>query len=165
MYWKRFGVCGVHKINYIPKSINHLHYTSMTRQDKATSEKHARALRELVKRPENKTCADCKRNGVSRILRVFSAGWLLTAPVVRSPMGLVELVSFPILGPWPFVNNIDLRGVFLCIRCSGIHRGMGTHISKVKSVDLDVWTPEQMEVGSSHTKRTVASIEPSCLIF
>lgn len=38
-------------------------------------------------------------------------------------------------------------GVFLCIRCSGIHRGMGTHISKVKSVDLDVWTPEQMEVS------------------
>ena len=39
-------------------------------------------------------------------------------------------------------------GVFLCIRCSGIHRGMGTHISKVKSVDLDAWTPEQMEVLS-----------------
>lgn len=37
-------------------------------------------------------------------------------------------------------------GVFLCIRCSGIHRSMGTHISKVKSVDLDVWTPEQMNV-------------------
>lgn len=36
-------------------------------------------------------------------------------------------------------------GVFLCIRCSGIHRGMGTHISRVKSVDLDVWTPEQMD--------------------
>ena len=40
-----------------------------------------------------------------------------------------------------------LRGVFLCIRCSGIHRSMGTHISKVKSVDLDVWTPEQMAVS------------------
>jgi stromal membrane-associated protein len=39
------------------------------------------------------------------------------------------------------------RGVFLCIRCSGIHRGMGTHISKVKSVDLDMWTPEQMDVS------------------
>lgn len=37
-------------------------------------------------------------------------------------------------------------GVFLCIRCSGIHRSMGTHISKVKSVDLDVWTTEQMAV-------------------
>jgi len=42
--------------------------------------------------------------------------------------------------------SFPLSGVFLCIRCSGIHRGMGTHISKVKSVDLDVWTPEQMGV-------------------
>lgn len=36
-------------------------------------------------------------------------------------------------------------GVFLCIRCSGIHRSMGTHISRVKSVDLDTWTNEQLE--------------------
>lgn len=34
-------------------------------------------------------------------------------------------------------------GVFICIRCSGIHRSMGTHISRVKSVDLDSWTDEQ----------------------
>ncbi|KAI9303167.1 hypothetical protein BJ944DRAFT_268837 [Cunninghamella echinulata] len=36
-------------------------------------------------------------------------------------------------------------GVFVCIRCSGIHRSIGTHISKVKSVDLDSWVPEQVE--------------------
>ncbi|CAE7131286.1 unnamed protein product [Rhizoctonia solani] len=78
----------------------------MSRQDKQTTDRNARTLRELVKRPENKFCADCKKN---------DARW----------------------ASW----NI---GVFVCIRCSGIHRSMGTHISKVKSVDLDVWTPEQM---------------------
>ncbi|KAF9915917.1 hypothetical protein BX616_005064 [Lobosporangium transversale] len=36
-------------------------------------------------------------------------------------------------------------GCFMCIRCSGVHRSMGTHITKVKSVDLDSWTPEQVE--------------------
>ncbi|KAG0207099.1 hypothetical protein BGX28_001575 [Mortierella sp. GBA30] len=36
-------------------------------------------------------------------------------------------------------------GCFMCIRCSGVHRSMGTHITKVKSVDLDSWTVEQVE--------------------
>ncbi|KAI0044082.1 ArfGap-domain-containing protein [Auriscalpium vulgare] len=79
----------------------------MSRQDKATTDKNARTLRELVKRPENRVCSDCKHNDPRW------ASWNL--------------------------------GVFLCIRCSGIHRGMGTHISKVKSIDLDTWTPEQMD--------------------
>ncbi|SCU78376.1 LAFA_0A06326g1_1 [Lachancea sp. 'fantastica'] len=35
-------------------------------------------------------------------------------------------------------------GVFICIRCAGFHRSLGTHISKVKSVDLDTWQEEHL---------------------
>ncbi|KAI8096717.1 uncharacterized protein BX664DRAFT_258433 [Halteromyces radiatus] len=36
-------------------------------------------------------------------------------------------------------------GIFLCIRCASLHRKMGTHVSKVKSLSMDTWSVEQIE--------------------
>ena len=52
---------------------------------------------------------------------------------------IVRLLSGPRWASW----NL---GVFLCIRCAGIHRNLGVHVSKVKSVNLDSWTSEQIAV-------------------
>ena len=37
-------------------------------------------------------------------------------------------------------------GIFLCMRCATIHRKLGTHVSKVKSLSMDSWTNEQVDV-------------------
>ncbi|KAJ8602940.1 hypothetical protein CTAYLR_001520 [Chrysophaeum taylorii] len=36
-------------------------------------------------------------------------------------------------------------GVFICLDCAGGQRRLGTHLTFVRSVDMDEWTPEQLE--------------------
>ncbi|KAF9078536.1 hypothetical protein BDP27DRAFT_15384 [Rhodocollybia butyracea] len=36
-------------------------------------------------------------------------------------------------------------GIFICVNCASIHRKIGTHITKVKSLTMDSWTREQVE--------------------
>jgi len=40
-------------------------------------------------------------------------------------------------------------GVFLCEACAQVHRSLGSHISKVKSLRLDKWDASQIEVDDS----------------
>ncbi|KAI8575403.1 hypothetical protein K450DRAFT_262065 [Umbelopsis ramanniana AG] len=43
---------------------------------------------------------------------------------------------------WASIN----LGTLLCIECSGIHRSLGVHVSKVRSVTLDKWETESIEI-------------------
>ena len=69
--------------------------------------KQKQIINKLLKKPENKLCADCKNSPPS----------------------------------WASIN----LGVFICIKCSGVHRELGTHISKIKSVNLDIWSNDILE--------------------
>jgi len=80
----------------------------MSTVNKMAADRNQRVLLELVGKPGNDVCADCK---------------------ARSPR-------------WASHN----LGIFICMNCASIHRKIGTHITKVKSVTMDSWSKEQVEV-------------------
>ncbi|XP_013387548.1 arf-GAP with dual PH domain-containing protein 1 isoform X2 [Lingula anatina] len=55
-------------------------------------------------------------------------------------------------------------GVFLCASCAGVHRSLGSHISKVRSLTLDNWDDEQIkkmeEVGNLRAKEKYEQMVP-----
>ncbi|KAF3904072.1 hypothetical protein ABW21_db0202960 [Orbilia brochopaga] len=57
---------------------------------------------------------------------------------------------------WVSIN----LGIVLCIECSGIHRSLGTHISKIRSLTLDVnsFTPDLTELLVKIGNKTANSV-------
>ncbi|KAI5384789.1 ADP-ribosylation factor GTPase-activating protein agd12, variant 2 [Lathyrus oleraceus] len=50
-------------------------------------------------------------------------------------------------------------GVFVCLKCCGVHRSLGTHISRILSVTLDEWSGDEidamMEVGGNASANSI----------
>ena len=70
-------------------------------------------------------------------------------PIYKSLWWLV--VSLGYTEQWSFIEpewaSYSL-GVFLCFACCGVHRSLGTHISRTKSLTVDNWDDEQVAVGT-----------------
>ncbi|CED82978.1 ap-domain-containing protein [Phaffia rhodozyma] len=75
----------------------------------------------------------------------------MSASKTRNERLLVELSKLPgndicadCRSPAPRWCSWNL-GIFLCVSCASVHRKMGTHISRVKSLTLDTFTREQVD--------------------
>ncbi|KAM9328041.1 arf-GAP with GTPase, ANK repeat and PH domain-containing protein 1 isoform 2-T2 [Pholidichthys leucotaenia] len=78
--------------------------------------------------------------------RLTSQSEALALQSIRSIRGNGRCADCEAQNPdWASLN----LGALICIECSGIHRNLGTHLSRVRSLDLDEWPLELIKVMSA----------------
>ena len=82
-------------------------------------------LQRLQAIPGNKFCADCATKGPIYPFFLRNKHQYLLFFLVEDPN-------------WASAN----LGILICMECSGVHRSLGTHISRVKSTTLDQWSED-----------------------
>lgn len=97
--------------------------------------------------PSNRNCADCTAPGAG--------------DAERSLLPPIDDINPPILlladPTWASIN----LGLTLCIQCSGIHRSLGTHVSKVRSLTLDRLESNLCQVSRNGQERDTI-LRPNC---
>ncbi|NXY34512.1 AGAP1 protein, partial [Pomatorhinus ruficollis] len=78
--------------------------------------------------------------------RLTSQNEAMALQSIRNVRGNSHCVDCEAQNPdWASLN----LGALICIECSGIHRNLGTHLSRVRSLDLDDWPIELIKVMSA----------------
>ncbi|NXI78385.1 AGAP1 protein, partial [Rhipidura dahli] len=78
--------------------------------------------------------------------RLTSQNEAMALQSIRNIRGNSHCVDCEAHNPdWASLN----LGALICIECSGIHRNLGTHLSRVRSLDLDDWPIELIKVMSA----------------
>ena len=85
-----------------------------------STETTGKALLKLLRLPHNRICADCR------------------APLVESHNIWGSLGSKPLP-----------HAVFVCISCCTAHRSIGSSSIRVKSVHMDQWNRDDVQVGTA----------------
>ncbi len=131
-------------------------------QARRNSQSEAVALQAIRNAKGNNLCVDC--GAPSKC-----------CPEIMSCSGNVNnikycmLRSLSLLSIWehhglladPTWASLNL-GALICIECSGIHRNLGTHLSRVRSLDLDVWPSELTKVLTAIGNHMANSIWETC---
>jgi len=88
-------------------------------------------IEELSKQDENQNCFDCSK---------FFMNFIYYFKIIIVFLFEIEILSWYLIidkvpAPWASVNN----AIFLCLECSGEHRGFGVSVSYIRSINLDTW--------------------------